>query len=195
MEASLAAYDDVDQGAVRERRLKGWENVKRFHKMFVDAGGRLVVSGNLNDRYVPGLELFQEMRVMREVGMTPMQIIVGSTKYAAQLVQKQDSLGTVEAGKTADVLVVSEDPLRDIGNRLHDHVQPAGRRGGIGSNRGSVALGGRPDEGETRRRPSAGRGQRRPARPGAVAAAGDPGHRPIPRYPGDDAGDGDVEGA
>jgi hypothetical protein len=118
MEASLAAYDDVDQGAVRERRLKGWENVKRFHKMFVDAGGRLVVSGNLNDRYVPGLQLFQEMRVMREVGMTPMQIIVGSTKYAAQLVQKQDSLGTVEAGKTADVLVVSEDPLRDIGNLI-----------------------------------------------------------------------------
>jgi hypothetical protein len=89
MEESLAAYDDVDTGAVRERRLKGWENVKRFHKMFVDAGGHLIVSGNLNDRYVPGLQLFQEMRIMREVGMTPMQIIVGSTKYASELVQNQ----------------------------------------------------------------------------------------------------------
>ena len=85
----------MDQGALRERRLKGWENVKRFHKMFVDAGGHLVVSGNLNDRYVPGLQLFQEKRVMREVGMTPMQMIVGSTKYAAELVQKQDSLGRI----------------------------------------------------------------------------------------------------
>ena len=66
LELSLAAYDDVDTGAVRERRLKGWENVKRFHKMFVDAGGHLVVSGNLNDRYVPGLQLFQEMRVNRK---------------------------------------------------------------------------------------------------------------------------------
>jgi hypothetical protein len=118
MESSLAAYDDVDRGAVRERRLKGWENVKRFHKMFVDAGGHLVVSGNLNDRYVPGLELFQEMRVMRETGLTPMQIIVGSTRYAAELVQKQDSLGTIEAGKTADVLVVAADPLQDIGNLM-----------------------------------------------------------------------------
>jgi len=118
MEESLAAYDDVDSGALKERRLKGWENVKRFHKMFVDAGGHLVVSGNLNDRYVPGLELFQEMRVMREVGMTPMQIIVGSTKYAAELVQKQDSLGTIEAGKTADVLVVSADPVQDIANLM-----------------------------------------------------------------------------
>ena len=118
MELSLAAYDDVDTGAVRERRLKGWENVKRFHKMFVDAGGHLVVSGNLNDRYVPGLQLFQEMRVMREVGMTPMQIIVGSTKYAAQLVQKEGSLGTIETGKTADIVIVNDDPLQDIGNLI-----------------------------------------------------------------------------
>jgi hypothetical protein len=119
MNESLEAYDDLDTGAVRERRLKGWENVKRFHKMFVAAGGHLVVSGNLNDRYVPGLELFQEMRVMQnDVGLTPMQIIVGSTKYAAQLVQKQDSLGTIEAGKTADILVVDADPLQDVANLM-----------------------------------------------------------------------------
>ena len=116
MESALAAYTNVDQGAVRERRLKGWENVKRFHKMFVDAGGHLVVSGNLNDRYVPGLELFQEMRIMTETGLTPMQIIQGSTKFAAELVQKQDSLGTVEPGKIADILIVSADPLQDIEN-------------------------------------------------------------------------------
>ena len=53
---------------------------------------------------------------MPEVGLTPMQIIVGSTKYAAELVQKQDSLGTVEAGKIADILIVSADPLQDIEN-------------------------------------------------------------------------------
>jgi hypothetical protein len=116
MESALAAYVEIDEGAVRERRLKGWENVKRFHKMFVDAGGHLLISGNLNDRYVPGLELFQEMRIMTETGLTPMQIIQGSTKYPAELVQKQDSLGTVEAGKIADILIVSADPLQDIEN-------------------------------------------------------------------------------
>jgi len=116
MEAALAAYTNVDQGAVRERRLKGWENLKRFHKMFVDAGGHLIVSGNLNDRYVPGLELFQEMRIMIETGLTPMQIIQGSTKFASELVQKQDSLGTVEPGKLADILIVGADPLQDIDN-------------------------------------------------------------------------------
>jgi hypothetical protein len=118
MNSALAAYVDIDQGALRDRRMKGFENAKRFHKMFVDAGGHLIVSGNLNDRYVPGLELFQEMRVMREVGLTPMQIIVGSTKYAAELVQKQASLGTVEAGKIADIVIVNADPLQDIGNLM-----------------------------------------------------------------------------
>ena len=116
MESALAAYVEIDEGAVRQRRLKGWENVKRFHKMFVDAGGKLVVSGNLNDRYVPGLELFQEMRIMIETGLTPMQIIQGSTKFAAELVQKQGSLGTIEPGKIADLFIVTADPLQDIEN-------------------------------------------------------------------------------
>src|SRR4029434_10043829 len=63
------------------------------------------------------------MRVMREVGMTPMQIIVGSTKHAAELVQKQDSLGTIEPGKTADGVIVNANPLCEIGNlNKHDTV-------------------------------------------------------------------------
>ena len=53
---------------------------------------------------------------MTEVGLTPMQIIQGSTKCPAELVQKQDSLGTVEAGKIADILIVDADPLQDIEN-------------------------------------------------------------------------------
>ena len=116
MHAALEGYVNIDRGAVRERRLKGWENVKRFHKMFVDAGGHLVISGNLNDRFIPGLQLFQEMRIMTEMGMTPMQIIQGTTKFAAELVQKQDMLGTVEPGKVADLLIVSADPLQDVQN-------------------------------------------------------------------------------
>ena len=35
---------------------------------------------------------------------------------SAELVQKQDSLGTVEAGKIADILIVCADPLQDIEN-------------------------------------------------------------------------------
>lgn len=116
MEAALYAYENIDTGDLHQRRVKGFENAKRFHKMFVDAGGRLIVSGNLNDRYVPGLQLFQEMEVMVETGLTPMQIIQGLTKFPAEMLDKQASLGTIEVGKTADIVVVSADPLQNIRN-------------------------------------------------------------------------------
>ena len=116
MESALQSYVRIDKGAVRERRLKGFENAMRFHKMFVDAGGHLVVSGNTNDAWVPGVDLHQEMQIMSDVGLTPMQIIMGSTKYPAEMIRKQNLLGTVEAGKLADVIIVNADPLQDIKN-------------------------------------------------------------------------------
>jgi hypothetical protein len=41
---------------------------------------------------------------------------MGSTKYPAEMLRKQNLLGTVEPGKLADVIVVNADPLQDIKN-------------------------------------------------------------------------------
>jgi hypothetical protein len=116
VQGALRSYTRIDQGPLRERRMKGYENALRFHKMFVDAGGHVVVSGNTNDAWVPGIDLHQEMQIMAEAGLTAMQIIQGSTKYAAEMLRKQDLLGTVEAGKLADVIIVDADPLKEIKN-------------------------------------------------------------------------------
>jgi hypothetical protein len=56
------------------------------------------------------------MQVMAEAGLTPMQIIMGATKYPAEMLRKQNQLGTVEVGKLADVIIVNADPLQDIRN-------------------------------------------------------------------------------
>ncbi len=116
MRSALQSYLRSDEGDIRERRMKGYQNAMRFHKMFVDAGGHLVVSGNTNDAWVPGVDLHQEMQIMADAGLTPMQIIQGSTKYPAEMLRKQNLLGTVEAGKLADVIIVNADPLQDIKN-------------------------------------------------------------------------------
>ena len=114
--SALQSYVRIDKGELRERRMTGFVNAMRFHKMFVDAGGHLVVSGNTNDAWVPGLDLHEEMEIMADAGLTPMQIIQGSTKYPAEMLRKQDLLGTIDPGKLADVIIVNADPLQDIKN-------------------------------------------------------------------------------
>src|SRR6185503_5153688 len=104
VQSVLNRYMNVDQGALRERRMKGYQNALRFHKMFIDAGGKIAISGNTNSTKAPGLDLHHEIQVMKEVGMTPMQIVQGTTKWPAEMIGRQALLGTIEAGKLADVI-------------------------------------------------------------------------------------------
>ena len=113
---ALGPYSRIDQGAVRERRMKGFQNALRFHKMFVDAGGHLILGANTNATKVPGQNLFHEMAIHVEGGITPMQIIQGATKWSAEMIDKGNELGTVERGKIADVIIVNRDPLQNIEN-------------------------------------------------------------------------------
>ncbi len=55
-----------------------------------------------------------ELQLMVENGMTPMQAILASTSAAARLLHLDNSLGTLEVGKLADIIVVDGDVLNDI---------------------------------------------------------------------------------
>jgi len=56
----------------------------------------------------------REFQYYADYGMTPMQAIRTGTSVAAELLSWSDKLGTVEAGKWADLVAVSGDPLKDI---------------------------------------------------------------------------------
>jgi imidazolonepropionase-like amidohydrolase len=51
---------------------------------------------------------------MVQHGMTPAAAIQSSTNVAAEMMGLQDQIGSVEAGKYADLIAVSGDPLQDI---------------------------------------------------------------------------------
>jgi imidazolonepropionase-like amidohydrolase len=52
--------------------------------------------------------------LVRFGGLSPMQAIIAGTRTSAELCGVDDTLGTVEAGKIADLVVVRGDPLADI---------------------------------------------------------------------------------
>ena len=131
--AALAFYGQrgpwsVGDEAARQRKMEGFQNALRFHKMFVDAGGRLAPGANTNPSRVPGENLHHEIAVFVEAGVTPMQIIQGATRWSAEMLLLGEEIGTVEAGKLADIIIVDEDPLQDIANlRAIDTVIMNGR--------------------------------------------------------------------
>ncbi len=56
----------------------------------------------------------KEFSYMVRYGMTPMQAIQSATAASADLLQRSNDFGSIEAGKFADIVAVSGDPLRDI---------------------------------------------------------------------------------
>jgi imidazolonepropionase-like amidohydrolase len=73
--------------------------------MGTDAGNPLTLHG---------ASVYAEMEAMQAAGMTPMEVLVASTRGGALAMHRLDIFGTVEKGKQADLLVVAADPARDI---------------------------------------------------------------------------------
>jgi imidazolonepropionase-like amidohydrolase len=55
-----------------------------------------------------------EFELMVQFGMTPMEAIRAATVNAADLLGLSAKVGTLEAGKSADLIAVNADPLQDI---------------------------------------------------------------------------------
>ena len=85
---------------------------KKSFRMAVEAGVKIAM-GTDSGVGLHG-ENGKELQLMAENGMTSMQAIQASTSQAAQLLHLQDTLGTLEVGKLADVIIVNGDVLSDI---------------------------------------------------------------------------------
>lgn len=56
----------------------------------------------------------RELGLMSKIGMSPMEALVATTKVAAACLGWQDRIGTVEAGKFADIVITATDPLANL---------------------------------------------------------------------------------
>lgn len=88
----------------------------RFEREFVAAGG-LLMAGCDPTGYgaiLPGFGDQRSLELLVEAGFTPGQAIQIYTQNGAKYLGREDRIGTLAAGKQADLVVVSGDPAKDI---------------------------------------------------------------------------------
>jgi imidazolonepropionase-like amidohydrolase len=66
----------------------------------------------------PGLTLRQEFGELAKAGLSPLKILQMTTTDPADYLGRRDSMGTVEPGRDADLVVLDANPLDSVEN-LH----------------------------------------------------------------------------
>lgn len=65
---------------------------------------------------IPGFDLHTELAFLVEAGLTPMEALQAATVNPARWLGLEKTLGTVEKGKIADLVLLDANPLDDIHN-------------------------------------------------------------------------------
>jgi imidazolonepropionase-like amidohydrolase len=115
-----AAWEGLQKIAGQLGDIESPESVaknRRFIKMANDAGCILSTGTDLVVfLMLPGYSLWREMEIFGEAGLTPMEVLKAATYGGAYALGRTDQLGSVEAGKLADFVVLNQDPTASIGN-------------------------------------------------------------------------------
>ena len=104
----------------RQEWRKTMELMKEATYKFHEAGGLLINGTDSPGAALPGWSVHQEMELFVEAGLTPMAALLTTTLNNAKVLGKEDELGTIEAGKYADLIILDADPLQDITNNPRD---------------------------------------------------------------------------
>ena len=97
--------------------VHAFKQMEAFVGLAKKAGAKVVVGSHSDVPHAKrGWAYQRELELLVESGLTPMEAIVAGTMENARYFRIEDRLGSIEAGKLADLVIVEGDPLKDISN-------------------------------------------------------------------------------
>jgi imidazolonepropionase-like amidohydrolase len=116
LSATLAVFEkregDRDTTAMH---VRGFANMLKFVGLAKQAGARIVAGSHSSVPHAArGWAYQRELELLIASGLTPMEAIVAATTAQARYFRVAERLGSIEAGKLADLLLVEGDPSQDI---------------------------------------------------------------------------------
>jgi imidazolonepropionase-like amidohydrolase len=88
-------------------------------KILMDNGVNMVLGTDTGNEFIfPGYGLHEEMQLFELGGIDQLQIIKMATLNAAKMMKSDLTLGSIEQGKTADMILLDKNPLESISNTL-----------------------------------------------------------------------------
>ncbi len=107
----------------------GFAKMKQLTRRVGAEGARLVMGGHSTVPFAGrGEAPWRELELLVDSGLTPLEAIAAATSTAAGFLYQSDQVGTLRAGLQADLVVLRNDPSRDISAiRTVDRVMVAGQ--------------------------------------------------------------------
>ncbi len=99
---------DFSQEDSRKVAINSHENMEKAYQAGVN------MAMGTDSGIAPHGQNLRELGFLCDIGMTPMEAIQAGTKKAAELLEMEDKIGTIEKGKLADVVISKINPLSDI---------------------------------------------------------------------------------
>jgi imidazolonepropionase-like amidohydrolase len=106
--------DATNQRAFNDDVRRSFDSMVRMLPLAARAGLRVILGDDWGTWLTPHGNYAKEFELYADIGIPNLDIIRWATKHPAECVGMEDRLGTIAAGKYADLLVIDGDPSSDI---------------------------------------------------------------------------------
>jgi imidazolonepropionase-like amidohydrolase len=115
-QADAASTQDMTASARADLERQGQWHFELVRAMRDENVGLLAGTDVSNPYMIPGFSLHDELRMLVLAGLTPLEALQTATINPAHYLSATDSMGTVEPGHIADLVLLGANPLDDISN-------------------------------------------------------------------------------